>query len=408
MKIFYKTLFFIFLSIVSVNSQNDELAEIKSNIEFLANENLEGRFPGTDGEIRAANYIASKFEEYGLTKINDTYFQNFSFNLTSSPHEEVKFNQGSGSKINAINVIGYINNKSNFTVIIGAHYDHIGYGGQYSLDRGVNEIHNGADDNASGTSMLINLAKKLKQRNNSRYNYLFISFYDEELGLLGSKYFVNSSLFNQSSYNYMINLDMVGRLNESKELSIFGVGTSSIFRQVINSLNEEFKLNLVNDGTGPSDHTSFYNKELPVLFFHTGSHENYHRPTDDVENINYQGIEEISNYVFNIIEELETYEKLEFKETISNQPSVARFNVSLRVMPDYVFDGDGMKADQIIKGGPADLAGLSDGDIIIQIDELKVNDVYSYMEALSKYNEGDIIKVLVIRETKKLEFEVQL
>ena len=408
MKIFYKTLFFIILSILSVNSQNDELAEIKSNIEFLANESLEGRFPGTDGEMQAAKYIASKYEEYGLLKIEDTYFQNFSFILPTSPHEEVKFNQDSNSKINATNVVGYIDNKSNFTVIIGAHYDHIGYGGQYSLDRGVNEIHNGADDNASGTSMLINLAKKLKQRNNSRYNYLFIAFSAEELGLLGSKYFVDSSLFNQSSYNYMINLDMVGRLNESKELSIFGVGTSSIFRQVINSLNEEFKLNLVNDGTGPSDHTSFYNKGLPVLFFHTGSHENYHRPTDDVENINYQGIEEISNYVFNIIEELETYEKLEFKETISNQPSVARFNVSLRVMPDYVFDGDGMKADQIIKGGPADLAGLSDGDIIIQIDELKVNDVYSYMEALSKYNEGDIIKVLVIRETKKLEFEVQL
>ena len=408
MKIFYKTLFFIFLSIVSVNSQNDELAEIKSNIEFLANESLEGRFPGTDGEMQAAKYIASKYEEYGLLKIEDTYFQNFSFILPTSPHEEVKFNQDSNSKINATNVVGYIDNKSNFTVIIGAHYDHIGYGGQYSLDRGVNEIHNGADDNASGTSMLINLAKKLKQRNNSRYNYLFIAFSAEELGLLGSKYFVDSSLFNQSSYNYMINLDMVGRLNESKELSIFGVGTSSIFRQVINSLNEEFKLNLVNDGTGPSDHTSFYNKELPVLFFHTGSHENYHRPTDDVEYINYQGIEQISNYVYNIIEELEAYEKLDFKETISNQQSVARFNVSLRVMPDYVFDGDGMKADQIIKGGPADLAGLLDGDIIIQIDELKVNDVYSYMEALSKYNEGDTIKVLVIRETKKLEFEVQL
>lgn len=408
MKIFYKTLFFIILSILSVNSQNDELAEIKSNIEFLANESLEGRFPGTDGEMQAAKYIASKYEEYGLLKIEDTYFQNFSFILPTSPHEEVKFNQDSNSKINATNVVGYIDNKSNFTVIIGAHYDHIGYGGQYSLDRGVNEIHNGADDNASGTSMLINLAKKLKQRNNSRYNYLFIAFSAEELGLLGSKYFVDSSLFNQSSYNYMINLDMVGRLNESKELSIFGVGTSSIFRQVINSLNEEFKLNLVNDGTGPSDHTSFYNKELPVLFFHTGSHENYHRPTDDVEYINYQGIEQISNYVYNIIEELEAYEKLDFKETISNQQSVARFNVSLRVMPDYVFDGDGMKADQIIKGGPADLAGLLDGDIIIQIDELKVNDVYSYMEALSKYNEGDTIKVLVIRETKKLEFEVQL
>jgi S1-C subfamily serine protease len=205
----------------------------------------------------------------------------------------------------------------------------------------------------------------------------------------------------------MINLDMVGRLNEERELSIYGVGTSSIFKQVVNSLNNNFKLKIINDGTGPSDHTSFYNKDIPVLFFNTGSHENYHRPSDDVDLINYEGISEISNYVIDIIDELETYNKLEFKETISNQTTVSRFNVSLRVMPDYVFEGEGMKADQIIKGGPADEAGLIDGDVIIMVGEYEVKDVYDYMNSLSKFEEGDITKVFVLRGDKKLEFIVK-
>ena len=255
--------------------------------------------------------------------------------------------------------------------------------------------------------MLLNLVKKLSKRNNSNSNYLFIGFSAEELGLLGSRYFVNSNLYDGGTYNMMINLDMVGRLNENKELSVFGAGTSSIFRQVLNSLNGSFKLNIINDGTGPSDHTSFYNKDLPVLFFHTGSHENYHRPSDDVELINYEGIHEISNYIVNVIDEIETYGKLDFKETVSNQPTVARFKVSLRVMPDYVFDGQGMKADQIIKGGPADKAGLIDGDIIIGIADFKVNDVYDYMEALSNFNEGDSTIIYVVREEKRLEFQVR-
>ena len=216
-----------------------------------------------------------------------------------------------------------------------------------------------------------------------------------------------SDVFNKESINFMINLDMVGRLNAEKELSIFGVGTSSIFKQVVNSLNNNFKLKIIEDGTGPSDHTSFYNKDIPVLFFHTGSHENYHRPSDDVNLINYKGMSEISNYIIDIIDELETYNKLEFKETISNQPTVARFNVSLRVMPDYVFEGDGMKASQIIKGGPADDAGLIDGDVIIMLGENEVKDVYDYMNSLSKFEKGDSTKVIVLRSGKKLEFEVK-
>ncbi len=407
MKVFYKSLTLSLLISFSINSQESNKESIKKDIEYLASEELEGRFPGTNGEDLAANYIAEKFEKFGLTKLTGSYFQDFNFTLPSSPHEEVKFNEETNSKIDAKNIIAFIDNNKKNTVIIGAHYDHIGYGGQYSLDRGVNEIHNGADDNASGTAMLISLAKQLKNRNDLKNNYLFIAFSAEELGLIGSRYFVNSEIFDSESINFMINLDMVGRLNEERELSIYGVGTSSIFKQVVNSLNNNFKLKIINDGTGPSDHTSFYNKDIPVLFFNTGSHENYHRPSDDFDLINYEGISEISNYVIDIIDELETYNKLEFKETISNQTTVSRFNVSLRVMPDYVFEGEGMKADQIIKGGPADEAGLINGDVIIMVGEYEVKDVYDYMNSLSKFEEGDITKVFVLRGDKKLEFIVK-
>ncbi|MDC1009684.1 DUF4910 domain-containing protein [Flavobacteriaceae bacterium] len=407
MKIFYKSLALSLLISFSASSQQTNQELFKKDVEYLASEKLEGRFPGTNGEQLAANYIAKKFEKFGLTKLTDSYFQNFNFTLPSSSHEEVIFNQDTDTKINAKNIIAFIDNKKKNTVVIGAHYDHIGYGGQYSLDRGINEIHNGADDNASGTAMLLSLANQLNNKNDLENNYLFIAFSAEELGLIGSRYFVNSDLFNTVSINFMINLDMVGRLNAEKELSIFGVGTSSIFKQVVNSMNNNFKLKIIEDGTGPSDHTSFYNKDIPVLFFHTGSHENYHRPSDDINLINYKGMSEISNYIIDIIDELETYNKLEFKETISNQPTVARFNVSLRVMPDYVFEGDGMKASQIIKGGPADDAGLIDGDIIIMLGKNEVKDVYGYMNSLSKFEKGDSTKVTVLRSGKKLEFEVK-
>ena len=225
MKIFYKSLTLSLLISFSVSSQQTNQESFKKDVEYLASEKLEGRFPGTNGEQLAANYIAEKFEKLGLTKLTDSYFQNFNFTLPNSPHEEVKFNQDTDTKINAKNIIAFIDNKKKNTVIIGAHYDHIGYGGQYSLDRGINEIHNGADDNASGTAMLLSLAKQLNNKNDLENNYLFIAFSAEELGLIGSRYFVNSDLFNKVSINFMINLDMVGRLNAEKELSIFGVGT---------------------------------------------------------------------------------------------------------------------------------------------------------------------------------------
>ena len=410
MKSFYTSLLLTLVINSIIYSQEYNSNKLIADIEYLSSDQLEGRFPGTKGEKAAAQYIAKRFKDLKLTSLSNNYLQNFSFKQPNNPHDELEFDEREKDQINAINVIGYLNNNKENTIIIGAHYDHIGYGGIYSLDsKGMdkNTIHNGADDNASGVALLLNLAEQLIKENNSNNNYLFIAFSAEELGLLGSKYFVENPLIDLKNANYMINLDMVGRLNKEKELSIFGAGTSPILKQVINSTNNNFSLKIIDDGTGPSDHTSFYNKGIPVLFFNSGSHQDYHKSSDDLELINFSGIREISEYVINIIHELNNFGKLNFRETVSEQSTVSRFEVSLRVMPDYVYEKEGMKADQILKGGPADKAGLIDGDVIIKVGEYYIKDIYAYMNALSNFKNGDETTVVILRNGKEIEFKVK-
>ena len=410
MKSFYTSLLLTLVINSIIYSQEYNSNKLIADIEYLSSDQLEGRFPGTKGEKAAAQYIAKRFKDLKLTSLSNNYLQNFSFKQPNNPHDELEFDKREKDQINAINVIGYLNNNKENTIIIGAHYDHIGYGGIYSLDsKGMdkNTIHNGADDNASGVALLLNLAEQLIKENNSNNNYLFIAFSAEELGLLGSKYFVENPLIDLKNANYMINLDMVGRLNKEKELSIFGAGTSPILKQVINSTNNNFSLKIIDDGTGPSDHTSFYNKGIPVLFFNSGSHQDYHKSSDDLELINFSGIREISEYVINIIHELNNFGKLNFRETVSEQSTVSRFEVSLRVMPDYVYEKEGMKADQILKGGPADKAGLIDGDVIIKVGEYYIKDIYAYMNALSNFKNGDETTVVILRNGKEIEFKVK-
>jgi len=410
MKSFYTSLLLTIVINSIIYSQEYNSNKLIADIEYLSSDQLEGRFPGTKGEKAAAQYIAKRFKDLKLTSLSNNYLQNFSFKQPNNPHDELEFDKKEKDQINAINVIGYLNNNKENTIIIGAHYDHIGYGGIYSLDsKGMdkNTIHNGADDNASGVALLLNLAEQLIKENNSNNNYLFIAFSAEELGLLGSKYFVENPLIDLKNANYMINLDMVGRLNKEKELSIFGAGTSPILKQVINSTNNNFSLKIIDDGTGPSDHTSFYNKGIPVLFFNSGSHQDYHKSSDDLELINFSGIREISEYVINIIHELNNFGKLNFRETVSEQSTVSRFEVSLRVMPDYVYEKEGMKADQILKGGPADKAGLIDGDVIIKVGEYYIKDIYAYMNALSNFKNGDETTVVILRNGKEIEFKVK-
>ena len=410
MKSFYTSLLLSLVINSIIYSQEYNSNKLIADIEYLSSDQLEGRFPGTKGEKAAAQYIAKRFKDLKLTSLSNNYLQNFSFKQPNNPHDELEFDKREKDQINAINVIGYLNNNKENTIIIGAHYDHIGYGGIYSLDsKGMdkNTIHNGADDNASGVALLLNLAEQLIKENNSNNNYLFIAFSAEELGLLGSKYFVENPLIDLKNANYMINLDMVGRLNTDKELSVFGAGTSPVFKQVINSTNNNFSLKIIDDGIGPSDHTSFYNKGIPVLFFNSGSHQDYHKSSDDLELINFSGIREISEYVINIIHELNNFGKLNFRETVSEQPTVSRFEVSLRVMPDYVYEKEGMKADQILKGGPADKAGLIDGDVIIKVGEYYIKDIYAYMNALSNFKNGDETTVVILRNGKEIEFKVK-
>jgi len=410
MKSFYTSLLLTLVINSTLYSQEFNSNKLIADIEYLSSDQLEGRFAGTKGEKAAAQYIAKRFKDLKLTSLSNNYLQNFSFKQPNNPHDELEFDKRGKNQINSINVIGYLNNNKENTIIIGAHYDHIGYGGIYSLDTDrmeKNKIHNGADDNASGVALLLNLAERLIKENNSNNNYLFIAFSAEELGLIGSKYFVENPLIDLKNANYMINLDMVGRLNKDKELSVFGAGTSPVFKQVINSTNNNFSLKIIDDGIGPSDHTSFYNKGIPVLFFNSGSHQDYHKSSDDFELINFDGMIEISNYVFDIIHELNNFGKLNFRETVSAQPTVSRFEVSLRVMPDYVYEKEGMRADQIIKGGPADKAGLIDGDVIIKVGEYYIKDIYAYMNALSNFKDGDEITVVILRNGKEIEFKAK-
>lgn len=296
------------------------------------------------------------------------------------------------------NVIGWIDNKAPYTVVIGAHYDHLGYGeDSNSLYRGSEKmIHPGADDNASGVSGMLELAK-LMAHADMKTNYLFIAFSGEELGLFGSHYFAEHPTLPWKSLSYMINLDMIGRLNDSTHLLfVGGYGTSPQWAGLLadNPYKKFFTLKFDSSGTGPSDHTSFYIKNIPVLFFFTGIHRDYHRPTDVAGKINYAGELEIVRYIYSLTEKMDGQNKPAFRKT-AESPSVAyaRFSVTLGIMPDYSFQGTGVRIDGISEGRPAMKAGLQAGDVILKLGDFDVSSLESYMKALGEFKKGDATTV---------------
>lgn len=382
---------------------------IQEDVQFLADDALEGRQTGTIGEQKAAKYIAERFKNLGLApKGTDGYFQAFSFKPKTDPHQEVRYNVKDGdSTITGTNVLAFIDNKAQNTVIIGAHYDHLGYGAEGSLFRGEKkEIHNGADDNASGVAVLLNLAQKLKAKNTNN-NYLFITFSGEEMGLLGSNYYTKNPTIDNKKANYMINMDMVGRLKADSTLAVYGVGTSPIFKQTLQAHNNRFKLVQKESGVGPSDHTSFYNSDIPVLHFFTGQHEDYHKPSDDTERLHFNGMQIISNYIFEIITDLDNNGKLPFRKTKNESEEVPRFKVGLGVIPDYLFDGKGMRIDGISEDKPAQKAGLQKGDIVVKLGDSTVFDMMSYMKVLATFKAGDKTNITVDRQGKMVDAVIQ-
>lgn len=308
------------------------------------------------------------------------------------------------TKRTGTNVIGYIDNGADKTIIIGAHYDHLGYGEDYnSLAPNDKTIHNGADDNASGTAALLELARMLKGAKLRNNNYLFTAFSGEELGLFGSKFLTEHSPIDLKQANFMINMDMVGRLEASKGLQIGGIGTSPAWNTLLQVAPKNLKVTYDSSGTGPSDHTSFYRKEVPVLFFFTGGHADYHKPTDDADKINYEGELSIIHFIYDLISQANDQAKLTFTKTREVQQATGtRFSVTLGIMPDYTYTKGGIRVDGVSEGKAAQKAGLATGDIIVQLGTLNISDMESYMKALTSFKKGDKTTVKIKRgETEK-------
>ncbi|MFM2305994.1 MAG: hypothetical protein RLZZ367_663, partial [Bacteroidota bacterium] len=336
------------------------------------------------------------------------YFQPFTYHQSNNPHDTV---HTSGKKYEGRNIIGFLDNGAAKTIVIGAHFDHLGNDGRgSSLEKeSKGKIHNGADDNASGSAGVLELARYYSSNGvTEKTNFLFICFSAEEAGLIGSKYYTNNPTLPLDKIQCMLNMDMVGRLVDStKKLMIYGVGTNDLFVNKLNKINHgRFKLVLDSAGVGPSDQTSFYLKKIPVLHFFTGQHSDYHKSTDDPEKINYPGEASVLEYMIDVINDFSTLGEMKFYETKSNESAKTSFKVTLGIMPDYSYQGKGLRMDAVTKDKPAYKAGLQDGDILIELGDVKVENIYDYMNGLAKYKKGDTVPVVVKRGDKTVKASV--
>jgi Zn-dependent M28 family amino/carboxypeptidase len=402
------TVFLVFCSYVTFAQTIADQANIKKHIYYLASDKLNGRAPGTKGEMLAQKYIITEFKKIGLQpKGEDGYLQHFAYHTPKNPHDTA---QDMSKEYHGSNIIGYIDNGAPYTIIVGAHYDHLGDDGRgNSLDPNPKgKIHHGADDNASGTAGVIELARyfasnKIKEK----YNFLFMCFSAEEAGLIGSKYFSNHPTIPLDKVDCMINMDMIGRLNDStKKVIIYGTGTSNVWEPMLKNTKSDLSLKFDSAGIGPSDQTSFYLKDIPVLFFFTGQHSDYHRPSDIASKINYPGEQDVLSLVAQVIDSIDNYPKLNFQKTASKESKSNSFKVTLGIMPDYSYDKPGLRVDGVTDNKPAFKAGIKADDVVIQLGDFPIKDIYNYMDALSKFKKGDSTKVIVTRGGEKKEFTV--
>jgi aminopeptidase YwaD len=324
------------------------------------------------------------------------------------------------TRVTAQNVVGMFEGTDpvlkNEYVIIGGHFDHLGMGGEGSGSRTPEKsaIHNGADDNASGTAGVIELAQKMSaNRSKLKRSVVFVAFTGEEMGLLGSKEFVSKPPVDLKKVNAMINLDMVGRLNtETNTIVIGGTGTSAESDSILKTLEvgRSFKATHSPDGYGSSDHSSFYSENIPVFFFFTGVHDDYHTPADDADKINYTGEVAVLNMAYDLADVLVAGKRLSFRESGAKQaPRYGRnMKVTLGIVPDMVSnDNNGLRVDGVRKGGPAERSGIIKGDRVISIEGQPVTNIYDYMARLGKLKPGQVASVEIIREGVKQILIVQ-
>jgi aminopeptidase YwaD len=300
-------------------------------------------------------------------------------------------------------------------IIIGAHHDHLGMGGPGSGSRALDTIaiHNGADDNASGVAAVIELAEKAASEKTNRRTLVFVTFGAEELGLVGSNAFVSKPPIDLLKVDAMFNFDMVGRLDTATNaLSIGGTKTALENETLLNKFNKGFNLAFSGEGTGPSDHSSFYLQNIPVFFISTGAHGDYHTPYDDADKINYEGEKKVVDYSYNLIKEVTNSDKkLTFQEAGSTQRQGrgARYKITLGLMPDFAgVEKRGMRVDAVTKGKPAYNGGIVKGDIITAINGKTVTNIYDYMNRLNTLKAGQTISIDILRDNKEMVLIIQL
>lgn len=491
--------------VFSVSAQKAQTAKtnsadgnLRAHVEYLASDKLEGRRTGEKGATYAAGYIADLFANYKLKagvsqtmggKTKSNFLQSFPFTASV---ESARDNQENPAQkpSEGYNVIGILEGTDailkNEAIIVGAHYDHLGRGGQGSLATNSTEIHHGADDNASGVAGLLQLAGEFSAARKNKRTLIFVAFGGEEEGLFGSKFYVGNPVFPLEKTVAMINLDMIGRLRDDK-LTIGGIDTATEWKNLVESINtgnvinaelknvvetaltkkgiccvtvetqndsitlegsiEEskladavrtamevakvkvvnhlvqspsgkftpkipfsFSLLLKEDGFGPSDHSSFYGKQIPVLFFFTGAHEDYHKPTDTADKINYGGLERVTNFVAEIVKAIDQNpKKPTYAVAKSSGTGEGRrgFNVSLGTMPNYAANsGDGLLLEAVRDESPAARAGIKANDKIVKLAGKEIRNITDYTNVLSELKADVEYEIVVVRGTETLTLKI--
>jgi peptidase M28-like protein/PDZ domain-containing protein len=372
------------------------------DIEFLCDDRFQGRVTGSPGADSSAVYLARRFSEIGIQPARGGWFQSFKIGRDVPLARRT---QGGG--LTGKNVIGILPGKDpvlrNQTIVLGAHYDHLGLGGFGSLDPdSTGMVHNGADDNASGVAALIQVAARLAVSPPAR-TVVFIAFSGEELGLLGSAHYVKEPIYPLAGTLAMVNLDMVGRLRNGR-LIVYGARSAKEFPALLDSLNwyAGFDLKPQGDGYGPSDHSSFYSAQRPVLHLFTDLHEDYHRTTDDWQKINLDGLKRVSDFTLALVTALANRPRqLTFQDVPAPHPQQASvgpgYGAYLGTVPDMTGTPGGVRLVGVRAGSPAEQAGLRGDDIITRIGQTETPDLQAMTDALRTHHPGETVEILVRR-----------
>jgi Peptidase family M28/PDZ domain len=383
-----------------------------SAVRFLADDALNGRLAGSDGERCAGDYVAAEFRRLGLQPAgeNGTYFQSLPLASALQPRAPAATGRNVLAALPGSDPI-----LAREWVVIGAHYDHLGEGGSHSLEPGDRAIHNGADDNASGVAAVLRAAERIAAGPRPARSVLFAAFTGEEIGLLGSAYFVAHPTLSGGAMIGMINLDMVGRLGAGP-LIVNGVDTADEWRLLLESAATGAGVTIAarGEGYGPSDHTSFYLKDVPVLHFFTNAHGDYHKPTDDWDKIDGPGLEKVSRMVAGVATAIADRRPALTLRRGAGQPPPptgaqrAGSRAYLGTVPDFAPVERGVKLSGVTPSSPADAAGMKAGDVIVAIGSHEVKDLQGMTDALNAFKPGDATSIVVLRGTERLTLQVTL